>query len=112
MRRHRRPPLRAAAACTPPLHLTMIACLLHWGRVCMMRAGSGDLAAMIARHSLSRRIGRMRTRIFGAVLAVGLLAASHGSALAQTDQPAPAQAGQPAPDTVVAVVNGNKITRA
>jgi len=54
----------------------------------------------------------MRTRIFGAALAVGLLAAAHGPALAQTDQPAPAQAGQPAPDTVVAVVNGNKITRA
>ncbi|HTO84819.1 MAG TPA: peptidylprolyl isomerase [Methylomirabilota bacterium] len=54
----------------------------------------------------------MKTRIFGATLALGLLAAAPGPVLAQTDQPAPAQAGQPAPDTVVAIVNGNKITRA
>jgi len=58
----------------------------------------------------------MTTRILGAALAVGLLVAHAGSAVAQTDQPAtapaPATGPAPAPDTVVAVVNGDKITRA
>ncbi|HET6221692.1 MAG TPA: peptidylprolyl isomerase [Dongiaceae bacterium] len=70
----------------------------------------------------------MNARILGAALALGLAAAMAGQALAQTEQPGaeqpgtppptpPAATAQPAPpppppDTVVAVVDGKKITRA
>ena len=62
----------------------------------------------------------MTFRSFGALLAVIVSAASFASAVAQETQPtteptqppsAPA-AAEPSPDTVVAIVNGTKITRA
>ncbi len=55
----------------------------------------------------------MRDRRFIAVVSVGLIAVLGGIAIAQTEQaPAPAPAQALAPDTVVAVVNGSKVTRA
>jgi peptidyl-prolyl cis-trans isomerase C len=54
----------------------------------------------------------MKTRIFCAVLAVGLLAVQAGPGVAQTTQTAPPPAAPPSPETVVAIVNGTKITRA
>ncbi len=60
----------------------------------------------------------MTIRSLGALLAFALLAATLASAAAQETQPAPAQsqseppAASPPPETVVAIINGTKITRA
>jgi peptidyl-prolyl cis-trans isomerase C len=60
----------------------------------------------------------MTIRSLGALLAFALLAATLASAAAQETQPAPApsqsapSAASPPPETVVAIINGTKITRA